>query len=153
MDISWFPVVNASLNSLCTLLLVLGWLAIRGEQKGLHIACMVSALIVSSAFLACYLYYHKEVGSVKFLEQGWIRPVYFTILLTHTVLAAAVVPLVIITVIPALRGRFDKHRKWARWTLPIWLYVSVTGVVIYFVLYQWFPPENLGAIWDAARES
>jgi uncharacterized membrane protein YozB (DUF420 family) len=103
-----------------------------------HRALMLSAVLTSSLFLVCYLYYHAHVGSVRFHGQGWSRPVYFTILVSHTILAAAVVPLVIITLIRAFRERFDRHRAIARWTYPVWLYVSVTGVVVYVMLYHLF---------------
>jgi uncharacterized membrane protein YozB (DUF420 family) len=99
---------------------------------------MLCALACSMLFLVLYLYYHAHVGSVRFQGQGWSRPVYFTILISHTILAAAIVPLVIVTLTFALRGRFDRHRTIARWTYPLWLYVSVTGVLIYFMLYHWF---------------
>ena len=99
---------------------------------------MLAAVITSSLFLVSYLYYHAHVGSVHFQGQGWSRPVYFSILISHTTLAAAIVPLVIITLSRALRQRFDRHRAIARWTYPIWLYVSVTGVIIYFMLYHLF---------------
>src|SRR5207302_5169722 len=99
---------------------------------------MISAVVTSSLFLVCYLYYHAHVGSVHFPGQGWVRPLYFTILLSHTILAAVVVPLVIVTMTRGLRARFDRHRALAQWTFPIWLYVSVTGVVIYLMLYQLF---------------
>ena len=102
---------------------------------------MLAAVICSTLFLTSYLIYHYHVGSVRFQGQGWIRPVYFTILLTHTILAAAVVPLALITLTRALRERFDAHRRIARWTLPIWLYVSVTGVVVYWMLYWLAPPR------------
>src|SRR5262245_42819678 len=101
-----------------------------------HRACMIAAVVTSSLFLICYLYYHAHVGSVRFPGQGWVRPVYFSILISHTILAAVVVPLVIVTLMRGLRGRFDRHRAIARWTFPIWLYVSITGVVIYVMLYQ-----------------
>lgn len=139
MSVSDLPAVNATLNSLCTLLLLAGWWFIKHERKVQHIACMVSALVVSAAFLACYVFYHYHVGSVKFTAQGIVRPVYFFILITHVTLAVAIVPLVLITIIPALRARFDRHRKWARITLPLWLYVSITGVIVYLMLYVWFP--------------
>jgi uncharacterized membrane protein YozB (DUF420 family) len=103
-----------------------------------HRALMLTALVTSSLFLISYLYYHWHVGSVRFQGQGWSRPLYFTILISHTILAAAIVPLVIITLSRALRERFDRHRAIARWTFPLWLYVSVTGVVIYFMLYHLF---------------
>lgn len=146
MDIAHFPELNASLNTTTTLLLLLGWVCIRMGRKRAHIVCMASALVTSTLFLASYLYYHKMVGSIHFTHEGWIRPVYFTILLTHTVLAAAVVPMVAATVLPALRRRWDRHKRIARWTLPVWLYVSVTGVLVYLLLYQWFPSSELHRI-------
>ncbi len=146
MEIRVFPEINASLNTLTTLLLLAGWLFISRQQKRAHIICMASALSTSAAFLACYLYYHYTVGSVKFTAQGPVRTVYFAILISHTVLAMAVVPMVLATVIPALRRRWDKHKRIARWTLPVWLYVSVTGVLVYLMLYQWFPSEHLAEI-------
>ena len=103
-----------------------------------HRTFMLTAVCTSTLFLASYLYYHWHVGSVRFQGQGWSRPVYFSILISHTILAATIVPLVIITLSRALRERFDRHRAIARWTFPLWLYVSVTGVVIYFMLYHWF---------------
>jgi len=103
-----------------------------------HRTVMIAAVISSSLFLSCYLYYHAPVGSVPFQGHGWSRPVYFTILISHTTLAIAIVPLVIITLIRALRERFDRHRAIARWTYPLWLYVSITGVVIYVMLYHLF---------------
>ena len=99
---------------------------------------MVAALCVSTVFLGCYLYYHSQVGSVKFTSQGIVRPIYLTILFSHIILAMVIVPLVAMTVIPALRQRFEWHRRLGRWTMPIWLYVSVTGVLVYLMLYQWF---------------
>jgi uncharacterized membrane protein YozB (DUF420 family) len=101
-----------------------------------HRGFMIAALVSSSIFLGCYLYYHWHVGSVHFQGTGWSRPLYFSILISHTILAAAIVPMVIITLSRALRERFDRHREIARWTFPLWLYVSVTGVVIYFMLYR-----------------
>jgi len=143
VSVNDLPAVNASLNSLSTLLLLAGWWFIKHERKAQHIACMVSALAVSAAFLTCYLIYHYHVGSVKFTAQGLVRPVYFFILITHVILAVVIVPLVALTVVPALRARFDRHRKWARVTLPLWLYVSVTGVIVYLMLYVWFPSASL----------
>jgi uncharacterized membrane protein YozB (DUF420 family) len=144
MSVTDLPAVNATLNSLCTLLLLAGWWFIKHERKTQHIICMVSALVVSAAFLTCYLVYHYHVGSVKFTAQGLVRPVYFFILITHVLLAFTIVPLVLMTVIPAIRARFDRHRKWARITLPLWLYVSITGVIVYLMLYIWFPSAELG---------
>ena len=133
------PTVNAILNATAFLFLLAGYFQIRRGNRDAHKLCMLTACTASALFLACYLYYHFQVGSVKFEGQGWIRPVYFTILLTHTVLAAAILPLVLVTLARALRGRFDLHRRIARWTLPIWMYVSVTGVLIYLLLYVIYP--------------
>ncbi|MCB9853028.1 MAG: DUF420 domain-containing protein [Phycisphaerales bacterium] len=138
MSVSDFPHLNAALNALAATLLVMGWIFIRNEQVKAHRNCMLMAIAVSAAFLTCYLIYHFHAGSVKFPAYGFIRYVYFSILLTHTVLAAAVPFLVGITVYHAARGQFPKHKRIARWTLPIWLYVSVTGVVVYLMLYQMY---------------
>jgi len=133
-----FPVINAMLNGASAVLLVVGHSFIKRGRMAAHRALMIAAMISSSLFLICYLYYHYHVGLVRFQGQGWSRPVYFTILISHTILAVTIVPLAIITLSRALRGRFDRHRAIARWTYPLWLYVSVTGVVIYFMLYRWF---------------
>lgn len=133
-----FPALNASLNLLTTVFLVAGYVFMRRRQIARHRAMMITALSCSVLFLASYLWYHAHVGSKPFDGQGWIRPVYFTILLTHTVLAALVPPLALVTLTFGLRSRFDRHRRIARWTFPIWLYVSVTGVVIYLMLYRPF---------------
>ena len=138
-----FPVVNATLNAASTVFIAAGWWFIRRERKRPHIACMVTALITSTAFLTCYLIYHVNVGSVKFTAPGLVRWIYYSILLTHVVLAIVIVPLIVMTVIPALRQRFDRHRRMGRWTMPLWLYVSVTGVIVYFMLYQWFPSDEI----------
>ena len=135
ISVSQLPTVNAALNSLSAVFLCAGFLFIRAKHRDAHRACMLSAFTCSILFLVSYLIYHYQVGSVPFKGQGWIRPVYFTILLTHTILAAAVVPLALITLRRALREKFDAHRRIARWTFPIWLYVSVTGVVVYLLLY------------------
>lgn len=129
------PSVNAALNSLSAVFLFTGYLFIKSGNRNAHRNCMLAAFGCSILFLISYLIYHFQVGSVPFKRQGWIRPAYFTILLTHTVLATAVVPLALITLTRALRERFDAHRRIARWTLPVWLYVSVTGVVVYWMLY------------------
>jgi uncharacterized membrane protein YozB (DUF420 family) len=133
-----FPVINATLNGTSAVLLLAGRWQIKRGRMAAHRALMLTALCSSSLFLASYLYYHWHVGSVHFRGAGWSRPVYFSILISHTILAATIVPLVIITLSRALRERFDQHRAIARWTYPLWLYVSVTGVVIYFMLYHWF---------------
>jgi uncharacterized membrane protein YozB (DUF420 family) len=136
MDLSFLPALNACLNATAATLLTTGWWFIRHGRRDAHRACMLAALSASALFLISYLTYHYAHGTTRFLGQGWIRPLYFTLLGTHTVLAAAIVPLIAITLVRALRERFDAHRRIARWTLPIWLYVSVTGVVIYLMLYQ-----------------
>ena len=135
------PALNAALNSLSAVFLFTGYLFIRAKNRDAHRACMLAAFACSILFLISYLVYHFQVGSVGFKGQGWIRPVYFTILITHTILATAVVPLALITLVRALRERFDAHRRIARWTFPIWLYVSVTGVIVYWMLY-WLVPSR-----------
>ena len=136
IDYTLLPAVNASLNAISSVFLTAGWLFIRQRQIDRHRLCMLSAFTTSALFLTSYVVYHLNVGSVPFTGQGAIRVVYFGILITHVVLAAAILPLALITLSRALSRRFDRHRKIARWTLPIWLYVSVTGVVIYVMLYQ-----------------
>ena len=134
--------LNACLNGLSGILLVCGYAAIRAGKKDVHKALMLSAVGVSSLFLISYLTYHIRVGkAVLFQGQGWIRPVYFTLLASHTILAATIVPLIIVTLRRAWLERFDKHRLLARWTLPLWFYVSVTGVIIYFMVYQIYAPK------------
>ena len=140
MSASDLPALYALLNATTAALLLAGWGFVRKERKRAHIACMTAALVTSAAFLVSYLAYHAQVGSVRFTAQGWMRPLYFAILLSHTILAAINVPLVICTVAAAARGRYKRHRAWARWTLPVWLYVSVTGVLVYLFLYRWWPP-------------
>ena len=138
LNATFFPALNATLNGASAVLLLIGrGLILRGRMAA-HRAVMITALASSSLFLGSYLYYHYHVGSVRFQGQGWSRPVYFTILISHTILAAAIVPLVIITLSRALRERFDRHQAIARWTWPLWMYVSVTGVIVYFMLYHWF---------------
>lgn len=130
------PTLNATLNATSAVLLALGYRFIRRRQIAAHRFCMVAAFCVSILFLISYLTYHYQVGSVRFPWTGWVRGLYLTILATHTVLAALVPPLAIITLSRAVRARFDRHRRIARWTLPIWFYVSVTGVVVYWMLYH-----------------
>ncbi len=137
-DYSIFPKINATLNGCSAVLLVTGRVLIGRGKMAAHRAVMLTAFGTSTLFLVSYLYYHAHVGSVHFRGTGWSRPLYFTILISHTILAAVIVPMVIITLNRALRGRFDRHRAIARWTFPIWLYVSVTGVVVYLMLYQLF---------------
>lgn len=137
--------LNATLNAASACLLATGYFFIRTGRVAAHRTCMALAFFSSSIFLVSYLLYHARVGSVHFQGQGWIRPFYFTLLTSHTLLAAAIVPLAIITLSQALRERFDRHRRIARWTLPIWLYVSVTGVVVYVLLYHLYAPQNSSA--------
>ena len=142
--LAMLPATNAGLNAACTVLLLCGYLFIRNGKIRWHRASMIAAFACSSVFLALYLYFHAHAGVIRFGGQGWIRPVYFTILVSHTTLAVVIVPLVLITLSRALRERFDRHRKIARWTLPLWLYVSVTGVIVYWLLYIAYTP-----IWPA----
>jgi len=136
LEVSDLPTVNATLNGVATVFLSLGWLFIRRGEIARHRACMIGALAASALFLTSYLVYHYHIGSRPFTGTGPIRAVYFTILITHVVLAAAIVPLVLMTVTRALREQFAGHAAIARWTLPLWLYVSVTGVIVYLMLYQ-----------------
>ena len=136
MTVSDLPALNATLNATSAVLLTTGWILIRRGRIAQHRAVMIAAVCTSILFLISYLVYHAQVGSVRFTKQGPIRAVYFTILLTHTVLAVAIVPMVLVTLTRGLRARYERHRRIARWTMPIWLYVSVTGVIVYLMLYQ-----------------
>jgi uncharacterized membrane protein YozB (DUF420 family) len=136
------PAVNAALNATSAVLLASGYRYIRRRRIVAHQRCMIAACVTSTLFLLSYLIYHYNIGSMPFRGQGWVRPVYFTILISHTILAAAIVPLVLVTLYRAWKANFAKHARIAKWTLPIWLYVSVTGVVIYWMLYQLFPPTS-----------
>lgn len=136
MDVHSLPAVNATLNATAAILLVTGYTLIRRKRIQAHKRVMLTAFSISIAFLICYLIYHAQVGSVHYPKTGPIRVVYYSILITHTLLAATVPVLAIITLRRALRGDFVRHRKIARWTFPIWLYVSVTGVIVYLMLYQ-----------------
>jgi uncharacterized membrane protein YozB (DUF420 family) len=129
--------VNAGLNATAAVLIGFGFYFIKQRNTQAHKACMIAAMAVSALFLTSYLIYHYNVGSVRFTKQGWIRNVYFPLLITHTVLAAVVLPMVVRTVFLAVKGRFGNHIRIARWTFPIWMYVSVTGVVVYWMLYRW----------------
>ncbi|HSB80617.1 MAG TPA: DUF420 domain-containing protein [Candidatus Methylomirabilis sp.] len=139
LGIEDLPSLNAVLNGTSAALLVVGFLCIRQKKIAAHRACMVSAFVISTLFLVSYLTLRYYAGMTRFTGQGWIRPAYFTILISHTVLAAGIVPLVLVTLWRAVQGRFDKHVRIARWTLPFWLYVSVTGVLVYWILYQLYP--------------
>ncbi len=136
IPLSFLPGLNAALNSASALLLIAGYLFIRSKRITAHKFCMLSAFATSALFLISYLVYHFQVGSVPFRGQGRIRAVYFTLLISHTVLATAVVPLVLVTLTRALRGSFERHKRVARRTFPIWLYVSITGVLVYWMLYR-----------------
>lgn len=130
------PAVNASLNALSGVLLLCGYTLIRLRRIELHRKFMIAAFTASLLFLVCYVVYHAQVGSVRFTREGFVRPLYFTILATHVVLAFTLVPLVVVTLSRGLKARYPQHRRIARWTLPIWMYVSVTGVLVYVLLYQ-----------------
>ena len=145
MTIHDLPAVNATLNGLSAVLLALGFFFIKRGHKIAHRNCMISAFCTSVIFLGCYLTYHGYLalvlhqGPTRFLNPPWFRPVYLTILLTHTILAAAIMPLILVTLHRARKQQFEAHKKIARWTWPLWMYVSVTGVVIYLLLYRIFP--------------
>jgi uncharacterized membrane protein YozB (DUF420 family) len=141
LALSDLPAVNAVLNATCAVLLTLGYRFIRRRQVIAHQRCMIAACATSALFLLSYVVYHYNIGSMPFRGQGWVRPLYFTILISHTILAAAIVPLVLITLFRAWKADFIKHVRIAKWTLPIWLYVSITGVIIYCMLYQLYPPS------------
>jgi len=134
--------LNATLNATSAILLACGYAAIRTGKREAHKRFMISAFVVSCAFLVSYLVYHYRVGHVAFLGQGWIRPIYFALLISHTILAAAIVPLILITLRRAWLERFDRHKVIARWTLPLWFYVCVTGVIVYVMLYQIYSPTH-----------
>ena len=144
MSVRHLPSLNAALNGTSALLLLLGYRFIRRRAIRAHRACMLAAFTVSSVFLVSYVVYHAQVGSVHFPGTGSVRGMYFGILITHTILAALVPPLAIVTLYRALRGKFERHRRLARWTFPIWLYVSITGIVVYLMLYQMKVPGPSG---------
>src|SRR5438046_2030146 len=140
MTIQDLPRVNASLNALSTVFLTLGYIFIKQKKQNAHRNCMIAAFVTSTVFLACYLTYHFNVKAVtKFQGQGIVRPVYFFILITHVILAVVIVPLILMSLNRGLRQRWGAHKKISRWTWPLWIYVSVTGVIVYLMLYVWFP--------------
>jgi putative membrane protein len=143
MTISDLPGLNASFNLTSTIFISMGWYFVRRGAWQRHMVCMIVALISSTFFLAGYIFYHAHVGEKSSGYTGWVAAIYFPILISHILLAFVTLPLVILTLIPVFRRRWDRHRRIARWTMPIWLYVSVTGVLVYLVLYKWFPPPNL----------
>jgi putative membrane protein len=136
---AFFPALIASLNGISAILLLVGRYLIARGKLAAHRASMIGAVVASALFLACYVYFHAHVGDIHFLGQGVWRTVYFWLLIPHVILAIVIVPMVIITLSRGLRGRYDHHRSIARWTWPLWMYVSVTGVLVYFMLYRWFP--------------
>ena len=142
MNVSDLPLLNASLNTLSTIFILAGLTFIKNQMKQAHILAMLSALVTSTLFLASYLTYHamKDGIVTKFTHPGWPKTLYFIVLWTHIPLAAITVPLVLVTIIPAFQARYDKHRRLAKITAPVWLYVSVTGVLVYLMLYVWYPP-------------
>lgn len=148
MSLTDLPLVNACLNGLSTVLLTLGYIFIKREQRDAHRNCMIAAFVTSSIFLVCYVTYHvgmqRQYGSAhtKFVDPAWFRPIYLTLLLTHVLLAIAIVPLILLTLSRAFKQRFELHKKIARWTWPLWMYVSVTGVLIYLLLYHKYPQKN-----------
>ena len=143
---STLPALNAFCNSTAAILLIAGLICIRRKAVRAHRACMLGAFGVSIVFLISYVVYHAHAGDVRFLGQGAIRPIYFTILISHVTLAFVIVPLAIVTLWRALSGRFDAHRKIARWAWPIWMYVSVTGVIVYLMLYRFYPHSPIAAL-------
>jgi uncharacterized membrane protein YozB (DUF420 family) len=138
MSVHDLPAVNATLNAISAILLLAGYVLIRSRRIDQHRRVMIAAFAVSTVFLVTYLVYHASVGSKRFPGQGSIRTVYFIVLITHAVLAALVPPMAIITLVRGLRARYDRHARLARWTLPIWMYVSVTGVIVYLMLYRMY---------------
>ena len=142
MTVYDLPAVNASLNSLSAVFLLAGYVCIRRKNKIAHRNWMAAALVTSTLFLICYLVYHYHAGRTTFRNPAWFRPIYLTLLLTHTLLAVTIVPMILVTASRAMKERFELHRKIARWTWPLWMYVSVTGVLIYFLLYHLFPQSR-----------
>jgi putative membrane protein len=136
---AYFPALIASLNGASAIFLVAGRYAIARGKMAVHRTYMIAAVVSSALFLACYLYFHYHVGDIRFLGDHFWHVIYLIILIPHVTLAIVIVPMVIITLNRGLRGRYDRHRAIARWTWPLWMYVSVTGVIVYFMLYQWFP--------------
>jgi putative membrane protein len=143
MTISDLPAINASLNFISTIFISAGWVYIRRNLWQRHVSCMIAAIISSMLFLIGYIVYHAHVGEKSSGYTGWIAVVYFPLLASHVLLAFVTLPLVIVTLVPVFQRRWDKHRRLGRWTMPIWLYVSITGVLVYLMLYKWFPPETL----------
>ena len=139
MSLHDLPAINATLNGLSAILLTLGFINIKRGNQTAHRNCMIAAVLVSAVFLACYLTYHAQVGHTSFRDPEWFRPIYLAILIPHVLLAGLIVPMILAAIWFAFRGNFQKHRRIARWTWPLWMFVSVTGVIIYLLLYQIFP--------------
>ena len=144
MTITDLPAINASLNFVSMIFISTGWYLIRRGAWRRHVACMITAVTSSTLFLVGYIVYHVHVGEKSSGYTGWIAVIYFPMLASHVLLAFVTLPLVIVTLIPAFRRRWDQHRRIGRWTMPIWLYVSVTGVLVYLMLYKWFAPPSTG---------
>lgn len=140
MTVNDLPLVNSCLNATATVLLVLGFLFIKAGNRKAHGLTMMLALFVSAVFLGCYLVYHYQAGHVKFAGTGGVKLFYYALLISHIILAVVNLPMIIMTVIPTIQERFDKHKRMAKWTLPVWLYVSVTGVIVYLMCYVWYGP-------------
>jgi uncharacterized membrane protein YozB (DUF420 family) len=139
MSFSDLPAVNATLNGLSAILLGFGYYHIRRRNQKAHMKCMIAAFVTSTIFLACYLTYHFKAGRTVFTNPAWFRPYYIALLISHTVLAVVIVPMILVTLNRAVKLRFERHKMIARWTWPLWMYVSVTGVIIYWLLYIKFP--------------
>jgi len=139
------PALNASLNFVSTVFIAFGWYSIRRGFWRRHVTCMIAALLTSTGFLVSYVAYHVAMGgkSTRLAEQAIVRPIYFFILITHVLWSMIIVPLVMVTLVPVIQRRWDRHRRLGKWTMPVWLYVSVTGVLVYLMLYRWFPPADL----------
>jgi len=146
MAISDLPAINASLNLISTVFISAGWFWIRRNVWQRHVPCMIAAVISSTLFLVCYIIYHLHIGEKSSGYHGWLAAIYFPMLASHVLLAFAVLPLVVLTLIPAFRRRWNRHRRIGRLTMPIWLYVSVTGVLVYLMLYKWFPPSSVALV-------
>jgi putative membrane protein len=148
MTILDLPAVNGSLNGLSAIFLTMGYVFIRQKRQTAHRNCMIAAFVTSTLFLACYLTYHFYIayalhrGPTRFVDPAWFRPIYLTLLISHTILAVVIVPMIFMSLSRAFKERYELHRKIARWTWPLWMYVSVTGVLIYFLLYQIFPQHQ-----------
>lgn len=140
MSANDLPTINALLNSMSAAFLITGFIFIKRKNRNAHKRAMLTAFTLSALFLVSYIIYHYTAGATTFTAEGWIRPVYFTILITHTILATVILPPILILLYRAWKKQFAKHARLARWTFPAWLYVSVTGVIIYMILYHWYPP-------------